>query len=615
MGFFTREKLYVAGDMMADNGFLPVTKEDMTDRGWYYVDFLLVTGDAYVDHLSFGPALVGRLLENLGYRVGIISQPDWRRKEDFLQLGKPRYACLVTAGNLDSMVNHYTANKKRRRADDYSPGGKTGRRPDRATIVYTGRIRETMPGVPVIIGGVEASLRRFAHYDYWDNSVRRSILADTQADLLVYGMAERQVEAVAARLAGKKGVPLDIPGTAYLTKDISGIQDYIMLPSFDEVAEDKGKYAEAFKIQYAEQNPFTGKTLVQPHGSLFLVQNPPAKPLEAAELDRIYEIPYRRTYHPEYEKYGGVPAVKEVEFSITGQRGCFGGCAFCALHFHQGTVVQGRSPESIIAEAETLAGWPGFKGYIHDIGGPTANFRRAACRKQREQGQCRNRHCLYPEPCPNLDIDHSEVLQLLRRVRRIPGVKKVFLRSGLRYDYLLAEKDPRVLRELCEHHVSGQLKVAPEHVSKKVTTLMRKPPREAFDRFRKLYTDINRQLGKKQYLVPYFITGHPGSGLKEAVELAEYVRDMGYNPEQVQDFIPTPGSLSTCMYYTGLDPFTGRKVYVPRSSEERAMQRALLQYRNPANHDLVRRALKKAGREDLIGYGHKCLVRPAGGRK
>ncbi|MFZ5640630.1 MAG: YgiQ family radical SAM protein, partial [Bacillota bacterium] len=475
---------------MADNGFLPVTKEDMTDRGWYYVDFLLVTGDAYVDHPSFGTALVGRLLESLGYRVGVISQPDWRRTEDFLQLGKPRYACLITAGNLDSMVNHYTANKKRRRADDYSPGGKTGRRPDRASIVYASRIREAMPGVPVIIGGVEASLRRFAHYDYWDNSVRRSILADAQADLLVYGMAERQVEAIAGRLAGKKGVPLDIPGTAYLTKDISGIQDYIMLPSFDEVAEEKRKYAEAFKIQYTEQNHFTGKTLVQPHGSLYLVQNPPAKPLEAAELDRLYELPYRRTYHPDYEKYGGVPAIKEVEFSITGQRGCFGGCAFCALHFHQGTVVQGRSPESIIAEAERLAGLPGFKGYIHDVGGPTANFRRAACRKQREQGQCLNRHCLYPEPCPNLDIDHSEVLQLLRRVRRIPGVKKVFLRSGLRYDYLLAEKDPRVLKELCEHHVSGQLKVAPEHVSKKVTTLMRKPHREAFDRFRKLYTDI-----------------------------------------------------------------------------------------------------------------------------
>lgn len=594
---------------MSEHDFLPMTKEEMAARGWYYVDFLLVTGDAYVDHPSFGVAIIGRLLESQGFRVGILAQPDWRATGDFLKLGKPRYACLVTAGNLDSMVNHFTANKKRRRTDDYSPGGKTGRRPDRATVVYANRLREAMPGMTVIIGGIEASLRRFAHYDYWDNDVRRSILVDAQADLLVYGMGERQVLAAAGALAAKKGVPQDVPGTVYLTKDITGLREYIMLPAFEEV-ENKENYAEAFKIQYKEQNPFTGKTLVQPHGNLFVVQNPPARPLKANELDRIYELPYRRTYHPVYVKDGGVPAIKEVEFSITGQRGCFGGCAFCALHFHQGTVVQGRSPESIVAEAEKLTGMPGFKGYIHDIGGPTANFRRAACRKQGERGQCRGRHCLYPEPCPNLDIDHSEVIKLLRRVRQIPGVKKVFLRSGLRYDYLLAEKDQGVLKELCEHHISGQLKVAPEHVAQKVTALMRKPPREAFDRFRRLYADINRKLGKKQYLVPYFIISHPGCGLKEAVELAEYVRDMGYNPEQVQDFIPTPGSLATCMYYTGLDPLTGRKVYVPRSVEERAMQRALLQYRSPANHNLVRQALKKAGREDLIGYGPKCLVRP-----
>lgn len=597
---------------MAENNFLPVTKEEMNSRGWYYVDFLLVTGDAYVDHPSFGVALIGRLLESLGYKVGVLAQPDWRRTDEFLRLGKPRYACLVTAGNLDSMVCHYTANKKRRRVDEYSPGGKTGLRPDRAVIVYANRLREAMPGVPVIIGGVEASLRRLAHYDYWDNTVRRSIILDAQADLLVYGMGEGQVKAIAGALAEKKEVPLDVPGTVYAAKDISDLNDYIMLPSYKEVAEEKGKYAEAFKIQYDEQNPYTGKTLVQPHDGLLVVQNPPARPLTADELDRVYELPYQRTWHPVYDKHGGVPAIKEVEFSITGQRGCFGGCAFCALHFHQGTLVRGRTPDSIVAEAEKLTGLPGFKGYIHDIGGPTANFRRPACRKQKEKGQCRGRHCLYPEPCPNLDVDHGDILKILRRVRKIPGVKKVFLRSGLRYDYLLAEKKPDVLQELCEHHISGQLKVAPEHVSKKVTALMRKPSRETFDRFRRLYADVNLKLGKKQYLVPYFITGHPGCGLREAVELAEYVRDMGYNPEQVQDFIPTPGSLATCMYYTGLEPFTGSKVYVPRSVEERAMQRALLQYRSPANRELVRKALHKAGREDLIGFGPKCLVRPAG---
>ncbi len=603
----------MTGDVMTNKGFLPMTKAEMTDRGWYYVDFLLITGDAYIDHPSFGVAVIGRLLESMGYRVGVLAQPDWRQNGAFLKLGQPRYACLVSAGNLDSMVNHYTANKKRRRQDDYAPGGKTGRRPDRASIVYSNKIRETMPGIPVIIGGIEASLRRFAHYDYWDNTVRRSILADAQADMLVYGMGERQVEALARSLAGKKGLPRDIPGTTYLTGDISGLAGHIMLPAFEEVAKDRRKYAAAFRIQHEEQNPFTGKKLVQSHDTFYVVQNPPARPLAAAELDRIYALPYQRTYHPAYAKYGGVPAVKEVEFSITGQRGCFGGCAFCALHFHQGTIVQGRTPESVVAEAEQLTRMPGFKGYIHDIGGPTANFRQAACRKQKVQGQCRGKHCLYPEPCRQLDIDHSETIDVLRRVRKIPGVKKVFLRSGLRYDYLLAEKNPQVLKEICTHHISGQLKVAPEHVAAKVTALMRKPPRAAFDRFRKLYADINRQLGKKQYLVPYFITGHPGCGMKEAVELAEYVRDMGFNPEQVQDFIPTPGSLATCMYYTGLDPFTGQQVYVPQSMEERAMQRALLQYRNPANHALVRKALKKAEREDLIGYGPKCLLRP--GRK
>ena len=582
----------------------------MEARGWYYVDFLLVTGDAYVDHPSFGSAIIGRLLESLGFRVGVIAQPDWRNTGDFTVLGKPRYACLVTAGNLDSMVNNYTGNKKPRREDLYSPGGKPGKRPDRATIVYCNRLREAWPGIPIILGGIEASLRRLAHYDYWDNNVRRSILADSGADLLVYGMGEKQVAEIAGRLAGGKKVDeiTDIPGTVYSATAIPEGKP-VILPSFSEVRVNKEKYAEAFKLAYSEQDPFHGKSLVQAHGKQFMIQNPPAKPLAAEELDKIYDLPFMRTYHPTYEQSGGVPALKEVEFSITAQRGCFGGCAFCALTFHQGCIIQARSHNSIIREAKLLTTLPNFKGIIHDVGGPTANFREPACRGQLRRGTCREKQCLYPDKCKNIKADHADLIHLLRKLRSLPGVKKVFLRSGLRYDYLAYEKDESVLEELCRHHVSGQLKVAPEHVSPDVLRLMRKPGHSVYRKFTEKYREVNRRLGKDQYLVPYFIVAHPGSTLDDAVKLAEYIRDMGYNPEQIQDFTPTPGSLSTCVYYTGIDPFTGERVYIPKSVKERKMQRALAQYRNPKNRQLVREALVRAGRTDLIGKGPKCLIR------
>lgn len=594
--------------------FFPMTRDAMEARGWYYVDFLLVTGDAYVDHPSFGTAIIARLLEEQGYKVGIIAQPNWRSTEAFNEMGKPRYACLVTAGNMDSMVSNYTGNKKRRRTDAYSPGGQAGLRPDRATVVYCNRLRELWNDVPIIIGGIEASLRRFAHYDYWENKVRRSILLDSGADILVYGMGEHQIKAVASRLSRGQKIDsiTDVPGTVWIGREA----DYktlgeksVLLPSFEETVRDKQKYAEAFRLSYREQNPFNGRRIFQPHGSLFVVQNPPAKPLETDELDHIYNLPYTRTYHPVYEKAGGIPALKEVEFSITAQRGCFGGCAFCALNFHQGCIVQPRSDESILKEAELLTEMPDFKGIIHDVGGPTANFRRPSCHNQKRSGGCKDKQCLYPDKCKNLSANHSPLIELLRKIRKLPGVKKVFLRSGLRYDYLLYENDPGVLEEICKYHVSGQMKVAPEHVSNKVLQVMRKPSREVYKRFTAKYNEVNKKLGKKQYLVPYFISAHPGSTLKDAVELAEYVRDMGYNPEQVQDFTPTPGSLATCMYYTGLDPLTGKKVYVPKNEAERRMQRALLQYRDPKNRQLVKEALIKAGRQDLIGKGPKCLVR------
>ncbi|MDN5363992.1 MAG: hypothetical protein PWQ91_1053 [Eubacteriales bacterium] len=607
--------------------FLPITREEMEQRDWYYVDFALITGDAYVDHPSFGAAVIARVLEAEGFRVGIIPQPNWRRDEDFTRLGRPRYAFLVTAGNLDSMVSNYTSWKKKRKEDAYSPGGKPGRRPDRATIVYTRRLKELYPEVPVIIGGLEASLRRFAHYDYWSDSVRPSILVESGADLLVYGMGELQIKEIAARL--KKKRPLselrDIAGTAFvlplaealrLAEEKKGeARSPLLIPSYEEVKASKEKYAEAFRIQYEEQNPFTGRPLIQPHGEMAVWQNPPARPLTTEELDRVYELPYERYYHPAYEKEGGVPAIEEVEFSLVSVRGCFGGCAFCALYMHQGPIVQYRSKESLLREARQLIASPRFKGYIHDVGGPTANFRRPACRAMTLRGQCRKRLCLFPRPCPNLEVSHREYLEILRELRRLPGVKKVFVRSGLRYDYIMADPEDEFLWELCRHHVSGQLKVAPEHADPGVLKVMRKPGPEVFRDFVHKFREINRKLGMEQYLVPYFISAHPGAGLKEAVRLAEFIRDMKFSPEQVQDFIPTPGTVATCIYYTGIDPFTGEKVYVPRSEEERRMQRALLQYKNPRNWPLVRKALRLAGREDLIGYGPRALVPPEGEKK
>ena len=597
---------------MRIRNFLPMNRSDMEARGWDELDFLLITGDAYVDHPSFGIAIIARVLEKHDFRVGILAQPDWKDLRDFRAMGKPRLACLISGGNLDSMVNHYTAAKKKRHKDAYSPGGKSGLRPDRTTIAYSNRVREALPGVPVIIGGIEASLRRFAHYDYWSNDVRRSILLDSQADLLVFGMGEKAIVEVAERL--NNGVPIDqiadVRGTmAPLTGDVVP-QDTFVLPSFDDVASDKKKYAEAFWVQYNQQDPFRGKPMYQPHGHKSVLQNRPSLPLTQAEMDAIYALPFMGTYHPFYEDQGGVPAIKEVEFSLTSVRGCYGACSFCALTFHQGRIVQSRSAESIIREAEQMTWNDRFKGYIHDVGGPTANFRRPACKEQLTRGSCSHKQCLFPEPCDKLENDHEEYLDLLRRLRSLPKVKKVFVRSGIRYDAVLADRNSGFIRELCEHHVSGQLKVAPEHVSEEVLRLMGKPGKAVYEEFVQRFREANEELGKEQYLVPYLMSSHPGSTLKEAVELAEYVRDMGVNPEQVQDFIPTPGTLSTCMYYTGLDPHTMEPVYIPRSMHEKAMQRALIQYRSPKNHALVEEALRLAHREDLIGYGPKCLIRP-----
>lgn len=597
---------------MRIRNFLPMNRSDMEARGWDELDFLLITGDAYVDHPSFGIAIIARVLEKHDFRVGILAQPDWKDLRDFRAMGKPRLACLISGGNLDSMVNHYTAAKKKRHKDAYSPGGKSGLRPDRTTIAYSNRVREALPGVPVIIGGIEASLRRFAHYDYWSNDVRRSILLDSQADLLVFGMGEKSIVEVVERL--NNGVPIDqitdVRGTMVpLTGDVVP-QDTFVLPSFDDVASDKKKYAEAFWVQYNQQDPFRGKPMYQPHGRKSVLQNQPSLPLTQAEMDAIYALPFMGTYHPFYEDQGGVPAIEEVEFSLTSVRGCYGACSFCALTFHQGRIVQSRSAESIIREAEQMTWNDRFKGYIHDVGGPTANFRRPACKEQLSRGACSHKQCLFPEPCDKLENDHEEYLELLRHLRSLPKVKKVFVRSGIRYDAVLADRNSGFIRELCEHHVSGQLKVAPEHVSEEVLRLMGKPGKAVYEEFVQRFREANEELGKEQYLVPYLMSSHPGSTLKEAVELAEYVRDMGVNPEQVQDFIPTPGTLSTCMYYTGLDPHTMEPVYIPRSMHEKAMQRALIQYRSPKNHELVEEALRLAHREDLIGYGPKCLIRP-----
>ncbi len=596
--------------------FLPISREDMKQRGWEQCDFVYISGDAYVDHPSFGPAIISRLLEAHGYKVGIIAQPDWKNPESVQILGKPRLGFLVSAGNMDSMVNHYTVSKKRRAQDSYTPGGVMGKRPDYATIVYCNLLRSVYKDSPIIIGGIEASLRRLAHYDYWSNKLKRSILLDSQADIISYGMGEHSIIEIADAL--DSGIDIKditfIDGTVYRTKNLDSVYDYKLLPDFTELQKDKKEYAKSFFVQYSNTDPFSGKRLVEPYeGHVYVVQNPPAKPLSQEEMDDVYDLPYVRTYHPSYEAAGGVPAIREIKFSLISNRGCFGACSFCALTFHQGRIIQARSHESLIKEAELLTEEPDFKGYIHDVGGPTANFRYPACAKQMTKGACPNKQCLFPEPCKNLRADHSDYIQLLRKLRAIPKVKKVFIRSGIRFDYLLADSNRNFLRELCEYHVSGQLKVAPEHVADSVLRLMGKPKNSVYRQFVKEYNAMNEKLGKKQYLVPYLMSSHPGSDMKAAVELAEHLRDLGYMPEQVQDFYPTPSTISTCMYYTGYDCRTMEKVYVPTNPHEKAMQRALIQYRNPKNYDLVVEALKIAGRTDLIGYDKKCLVRPRGG--
>lgn len=602
------------------NGFLPVSRQDMTERGIEQLDFVYVIGDAYVDHPSFGHAIISRVLEAHGYTVGIISQPDWRDDESISILGRPRLAFLISGGNMDSMVNHYFVSKKKRPSDAYTPGGVMGKRPDYATVVYGNLIRKKYKDVPVIIGGIEASLRRLAHYDYWSNSLKRSILLDSQADLISYGMGERSIVEIADALAS--GIDVKditfIAGTVYKTKDISGItgsddKDYnaILLPEYEKLKADSSKYAKSFGIQYKNTDPFIAKILAEKYpGGIYVVQNPPQKPLTTEEMDDIYALPYKRTYHPSYEEKGGVPAIAEIKFSLISNRGCFGGCNFCALTFHQGRIVQVRSHESIINEARQMINDPEFKGYIHDVGGPTANFRHPSCEKQLKNGVCQNRQCLFPTPCKNINADHQDYLKLLRKLRALPGVKKVFIRSGIRFDYLLEDKNDDFFKELVEHHVSGQLKVAPEHISDAVLEKMGKPKRSVYERFVKKYYQLNEKLNKKQFLVPYLMSSHPGSTLKEAIELAEYLRDLGYMPEQVQDFYPTPSTLSTVMYYTGIDPRNGEKVYVCRNPHEKGMQRALIQYRNPKNYELVYEALVKAGREDLIGFDRKCLIKP-----
>ncbi|MEF9990691.1 MAG: YgiQ family radical SAM protein [Romboutsia sp.] len=596
-----------------ENKFLPICKQDMIDRGWDEVDFVLVTGDAYVDHHSFGTAIISRVLESQGYKVGIVAQPDWKTTDDFMKLGRPRLGFLVNGGNMDSMVNHYSVSKKMRDKDLYSPGGKMGCRPDRATIVYCNKIREAYKDIPIVIGGIEASLRRFAHYDYWSDKVRKSMLIDSGADLLVYGMSEKQIVEVANALNDGYDPKYirHINGTCYMADSLDEIyEDYILVPSYKEVCDDKMKYLESFKVQYDEQDPYRGKAIVEPNGNKFLVQNKPEKPLNRVELDEVYALPYQKTYHPIYKSMGGIPAIEEVKFGIVSSRGCFGSCSFCAITFHQGRAVQSRSQNSIIEEAIGITNLPDFKGYIHDVGGPTANFRKAACKKQVTVGACKHKQCLSPAPCKNLDVDHSEYLQLLRKLRSLPNIKKVFVRSGIRYDYVMADKDNKFLRELIEHHVSGQLKVAPEHVADEVLQYMQKPAGQTYDKFRQKFFAINEQLGKKQYLIPYLMSSHPGSTLNSAIELAEYLRDTGYQPEQVQDFYPTPGTLSTTMFYTGIDPLGMKPVYIPKSKTEKAMQRALLQFKAPRNYDLVHNALVGAGREDLIGYSPRCLIKP-----
>ena len=594
-------------------GFLPLCRKDIEERGWEQVDFVYVCGDAYVDHPSFGHAVITRLLEAHGYKVGIIAQPDWKEKTSVMEYGEPRLAFLVSAGNMDSMVNHYSVSKRPRRTDAYTPGGVMGKRPDYAAVVYGNLIRQTYKKTPVILGGIEASLRRMAHYDYWSDRLKRSVLLDSGADLISYGMGERSILEIAEAL--EAGIDVKdltfIPGTVFRAKSLDSVYDPVILPGFEEMKQNKLLYARSFYTQYCNTDPIKGRCLAEPYGEhLYVVQNPPSRPLGQEEMDEVYGYPYMRTYHPSYEKDGGVPAIAEVKFSLISNRGCFGGCSFCALTFHQGRILQTRSHESLLDEAVKMTEDPDFKGYIHDVGGPTANFRQPSCDKQLEHGVCKNRQCLYPKPCRNLKADHKDYVRLLRKLREIPKVKKVFIRSGIRFDYVMADPDDTFFRELCAYHVSGQLKVAPEHVSDAVLSRMGKPENKVYQAFVKKYKRINQELGKDQYLVPYLMSSHPGSTLKEAVELAEYLRDLGYMPEQVQDFYPTPSTISTCMYYTGVDPRDMKPVYVPKNPHEKAMQRALIQYRDPKNYDLVLEALKRAGRMDLVGCDRHCLLRP-----
>ena len=589
--------------------FLPVSRKEVKGQ----LDFVYIIGDAYVDHPSFGHAIISRVLESHGYSVGIISQPDFRNSESITEFGEPRLAFLVSGGNMDSMVNHYSVSKKHRKTDAYTPGGEMGKRPDRAVIVYGNLIRQQYKKTPIIIGGIEASLRRLAHYDYWSDKLKRSILLDSGANLISYGMGERSIVEIADAL--NSGIAVEditfIDGTVYKAKSLEAVYDYELLPEYDALLADKKNYAKSFLIQYENTDPFVGKRLVEPYGNhCYVVQNPAAKPLSQTEMDDIYHLPYMRTWHPMYDKKGGIPALAEVKFSLVSNRGCFGGCSFCALTFHQGRIVQTRSHESILEEGKLMTDDKDFKGYIHDVGGPTANFRSPACAKQMEKGVCPKKQCLFPTPCKNLKADHKDYISLLRKLRSLPKVKKVFVRSGIRFDYLLADSSRDFLRELCQYHVSGQLKVAPEHVSDKVLNKMGKPSNDVYRKFSAEYKKMNEKLGLKQYLVPYLMSSHPGCDMKEAVKLAEFVRDLGYMPEQVQDFYPTPSTISTCMYYTGVDPRTGERVYVPKDPHEKEMQRALIQYRDPKNYDLIKEALHKAGRTDLIGFDQKCLIKP-----
>lgn len=592
--------------------FLPINIDDMNKRGWNQCDFIFVTGDAYVDHSSFGAAILSRLLERYGYKVGIIAQPDWKNIESFKVLGEPRLGFLVNSGNIDSMVNHYTTFRKKRNTDAYSPGGKPNLRPDRAVTVYSNKIREAYKHIPIIIGGIEASLRRLNHYDYWSDSIKRSVLLDSGADILVYGMGEKALIQIAEAL--ESGIPASeitfINGTVYKTKDRERPFEPVFLPTFDEVSSSKEKYAESFKIQYENTDAISGKTLVEQYGTVYVVQNPPMETLTMDELDDVYDLEYMMDCHPMYKKDGGIPALKEIKFSITSVRGCFGGCNFCALNFHQGRIVQARSHDSILKEVETMKHDKEFKGYIHDVGGPTANFRIKACKKQEKYGACKDRECMTPVKCKNLQVDHSDYVSLLRKIRSVEGIKKVFVRSGIRYDYAIYDNSDEFMDELCNYHVSGQLRTAPEHVSDSVLKLMGKPSISTYNKFVEKFNDISKKINKEQYIVPYFISSHPGSTLKDAIKLAEYIRDMGHIPEQVQDFYPTPGTMSTCMYYTGINPLTKEAVHVPKDKEERQMQRALLQYNKKQNYDIVLKALEKENRYDLIGFGPKALIKP-----